>query len=394
MTTHFPFSSFIAQLREFIHRYSCPDEWSGGRLQNGENEFNQHALALFGLQFAHNAPYRQFCRSRQADPETIRHWSKIPAMPAVGFKDLELTSLPAEQRTRIFYSSGTTGQSPSRHFHDSESLALYQASLLPWFQAHLLASSMAHSAGSPSRPGSGLSSVAGEMACLFLTPPPADVPHSSLAYMFEAIHHQLRWHESVFTGQIGSDGAWLLDFDKSLDALGQAIAANRPVVLLGTAFNFLHLLDNLAKINRRLRLPSGSRVMETGGYKGRSRSLPKSELHELISVWLTIPSAHIVCEYGMSELSSQAYDSLFAKSRECGRIFRFPPWARAQIISPETGCEVADAEPGLIRIFDLANVRSVMAVQTEDLGVRRGDGFELLGRATLAEPRGCSLMTI
>jgi hypothetical protein len=65
-----------------------------------------------------------------------------------------------------------------------------------------------------------------------------------------------------------------------------------------------------------------------------------------------------------------------------------------QIISPETGNEIADGETGLIRVFDLANVFSVMAIQTEDLGVRRGDGFELIGRATLAEPRGCSLMML
>jgi hypothetical protein len=63
-----------------------------------------------------------------------------------------------------------------------------------------------------------------------------------------------------------------------------------------------------------------------------------------------------------------------------------------QIISPETGREVKDDETGLIRVFDLANVRSVMAIQTEDLGIRSGAGFELLGRARLAEPRGCSLM--
>jgi len=63
-----------------------------------------------------------------------------------------------------------------------------------------------------------------------------------------------------------------------------------------------------------------------------------------------------------------------------------------QIISPETGREVADGETGLIRVFDLANVFSVMAIQTEDLGIRRGDGFELIGRAQTVEPRGCSLM--
>jgi hypothetical protein len=71
---------------------------------------------------------------------------------------------------------------------------------------------------------------------------------------------------------------------------------------------------------------------------------------------------------------------------------RFPPWCRVQIISPETGCEAGEGETGLIRVFDLANVYSVMAIQTEDLGIRRSDGFELIGRAALAEPRGCSLM--
>jgi len=152
-------------------------------------------------------------------------------------------------------------------------------------------------------------------------------------------------------------------------------------------------------------LPPGSRVMETGGYKNRSRSLPKAELHALITDRLGIPRENIVCEYGMCELSSQAYDNVdrgfglealgdnAARPKPTApRLFRFPPWARGQIISPEIGREVAEGETGLIRVTDLANVFSVAAIQTEDLGVRRGDGFELLGRAQLAEPRGCSRM--
>jgi hypothetical protein len=61
------------------------------------------------------------------------------------------------------------------------------------------------------------------------------------------------------------------------------------------------------------------------------------------------------------------------------------------VVSPETGGEVAEGETGLLRVVDLANVRSVGAVQTEDLATRRSDGFELLGRVSGAEPRGCSL---
>ena len=95
----------------------------------------------------------------------------------------------------------------------------------------------------------------------------------------------------------------------------------------------------------------------------------------------------------MSELSSQAYDLSVRSAERRMRSFHFPPWARVQIVSPETGREVAEGETGLIRVFDLANVFSVMAIQTEDLGVRRGGGFELVGRAEFSEPRGCSLMT-
>jgi hypothetical protein len=91
----------------------------------------------------------------------------------------------------------------------------------------------------------------------------------------------------------------------------------------------------------------------------------------------------------MSELSSQAYDRVLP---ETGGGFRFPPWARAQVISPETGREAADGETGMVRVFDLANVRSALAVQTEDLAVRRGEGFELTGRAAGAAARGCSLL--
>jgi hypothetical protein len=152
----------------------------------------------------------------------------------------------------------------------------------------------------------------------------------------------------------------------------------------------VHLCDFLAEAGRIFSFPSGSRAFETGGYKGRSRIVEKPALHEMISRHLSIPASHIISEYGMSELSSQAYDR---KPGEHGdRIYRFPPWTRASVISPETGDNVAEGETGLLRVLDLANVGSVMAIQTEDLARRRGDGFELLGRASEAEARGCSLM--
>ena len=109
----------------------------------------------------------------------------------------------------------------------------------------------------------------------------------------------------------------------------------------------------------------------------------------MMTRWLGMPESRILAEYGMSELSSQAYDRVIS---EAGGAFRFPPWARVRIISPETGREAEEGETGLVQVVDLANVRSALAVQTEDLAVRCGAGFELTGRAAGTAARGCSLM--
>jgi hypothetical protein len=220
--------------------------------------------------------------------------------------------------------------------------------------------------------------------------------------MFDTVRRELPAPASAFMGRVASDGSWELDLNVTQQALAEVASSGRPALVLGTAFSFVQLLDafpdddppsSILHPRRCFVLPPGSRVMETGSYKGRTRELPKAELYRLIGERLGVPPTHIVGEYGMSELSSQAYDHVAGEPVEPGKRFlRFPPWARALLTSPETGQPVAEGETGLLRVFDLANVHSVMAIQTDDLGVRRGEGFELVGRAPFAEPRGCSRM--
>lgn len=233
-----------------------------------------------------------------------------------------------------------------------------------------------------------------------LTPPGALAPHSSLAHMFEVVMREFGAAGSLFVGKLAHDRSWELDLEKLLSELMGSAARGKPVLLLGTAFLFVHLIEHFDKRKLRLTLPPGSRLMETGGYKGRSLSFPRPKLSNMLTERLGIEAESIIGEYGMSELGSQAYDLAFTAGAEKvsnvaqpERTFRFPPWARAQIVSTETGREVAEGQPGILRVFDLANVWSVMAVQTEDLAVKRGTGFELVGRAAAAEPRGCSLMS-
>ena len=93
-------------------------------------------------------------------------------------------------------------------------------------------------------------------------------------------------------------------------------------------------------------------------------------------------------EYGMTELSSQCY------TRGLDRPHVAPPWLRALVIDPETSRTVAPGGTGVLRLFDLANLGSVVAVQTQDLAVapdESGRAFTLLGRDPAALPsRGCS----
>jgi hypothetical protein len=343
-----------------------------GALMRGEGEgFDRLALQLFRLQYDHVPAYRAFCDSQSVQPDSIRNWTQIPVVPTLAFKELEFTTIPPGERTTVFCSSRTTGQRPSRHFHHAQSLAIYESSLLSWAAMNL---------------------PLNDATLIFLTPDAEHAPHSSLVHMFHSMSRARGVRRATFVGTPDSDGTWHIDSDRTIALLKACESTNEPVGLLGTAFNFVHLIDALDAEGLRLSLPLRSWALETGGYKGRSRTMPKSELHALISGLFGLPLDRVVTEYGMCELSSQAYDtSLLRQSPD--RIFRFPPWVRTLVVSSETGHEVKDGEIGLLRVYDLANVYSVMAIETQDLARRRASDFDLIGRADQADPRGCSLMT-
>ncbi len=357
--------------------------------------FDSFALDLFRLQFEANPVYRSFCEARRSVPSQIGHWSQIPFLPVVAFKESICTALPESDRLREFRSSGTTTQARSRHFHSGLSLESYECSLLPWFNRHLmpdLAPWRGRLFGGPLEPPD----------FLFLTPPPARCPNSSLAHMFEVVRREHAPASNPFHGTFTRDGAWSLNTAAIESVLRQAVDFARPLCVLGTAFSFVELSDHLVQSGKTVVLPSGSRALETGGYKGRSRSLSKTALHSLINHALGIRLDHIVSEYGMSELSSQAYDHPIPTTamedsnspeivKPPPRTFHFPPWTRIRIVSPENEREMPPGEVGVLQVLDMANIFSVCALQTEDLAASLGHGFELHGRASSSEPRGCSL---
>jgi hypothetical protein len=324
-----------AQLLDFIR--------SGGVGQS----FGALALDVHRFQRSRNQPYANFCAVR---PEP-RDWREIPAVPQSAFKHSILSVAPPEVITKTFHTSGTTGEGVGRHAFVNTRL-YDEAVRAGW--SRLALPRLAH---------------------FILVPHPADAPHSSLAHMMAAL------------SPIAAESRWFVDGNGKLrsdlaEALENASRSDTPVALLGTALAFLNTFEQLGQ--RRFRLSPGSVAMETGGFKGSGREIPKPELYDRFREFLDLEPDAVFNEYGMTELSSQFY------THGLGRSHAGPPWLRAVVFDPETGAEVADGGTGALRLFDLANLGSVIAIETQDLAIRRGHGFELLGRDPEALPRGCS----
>lgn len=318
--------------------------------------FGAAALRLFARQYAQCEPYRRFCQARGAHPEHLRDWRQIPHLPVTAFKHARIYSGEGEPGHR-FLTSGTTAGPQQRGEHLFADLDLYAAAAVGPFRQFVLPD-------------------LDRIPMIMLAQPPELNPTSSLS-----------WYLARQAERFGEPGAtgWYVDQQGlRLEALQLALeAAEHPVALLGTAFAFVHLVDS----GLRVRLPAGSRVMETGGFKGKSREVSREKLYALLRAALG-PDLICINQYGMTELSSNCYDQTLAGG---SRHKAAPPWVAVRMLDPEYLTEVPPGQPGLVAVSDLANLDSCAFLLTQDLGVQHADGFEILGRAPGAEARGCSI---
>ncbi len=355
-------ASLDARILAWMREPATPDRWP-----QDDARFEALALELFAFQFERCDALRRFCEGRGRTPRTVESWRDIPPVPTGAFKELSLRCFPAERRVHVFRTSGTATE--LRGILELDTLALYEASVVPSFRLHVL----------PDLPSDA------HMELRVLAPSSHELPDSSLSHMFATLLPLFGTRDSGFDVRGGC-----VAFDPLLARLRVSAASGVPLALCGTAFAFVHLLDELARRQQKLALPPGTRVMETGGFKGRSRTLSREELYGAMEDRLGVPETRIVNQYGMTELGSQFHDTVLRFPTEPRRKLG-PPWTRVRIVDPATGEEAAEGEPGLVTIVDLANTGSVLALQTADLGRRLGDGFEVLGREEGAEARGCSI---
>ncbi len=337
-----------------------------------DEEFTAFARRVFAYQYERNPAYAAYCRRRGILPEVVEHWSRIPAVPTAAFKEIALVSGDPREVEAVFRTSGTTRGRERRGEHHMLDLSIYHGALLPNFAAHLLPDGA-------------------EMPMLSLIPSVEEMVDSSLAHMVDVVMDRLGTDDSrsFATVALGIDYAGL---DRALRMYEDE---GTPVMILGTSFAFVHWTDHLRERGMSYTLPAGSRIMDTGGFKGRSREVPEVELRSAYGELLGISEDHVVNEYGMTEMGSQFYDNVLRDRHRRGTVRErhkvVPPWVRTVPVDPETLEPVEPGAVGILRHYDLANLGSVFAVQTEDLGRMVEGGFVVLGRAGGAPPRGCSI---
>ncbi len=148
------------------------------------------------------------------------------------------------------------------------------------------------------------------------------------------------------------------------------------------------LLDALAASGRRFALPDGSRILDTGGFKGQSRELGPDEFYDGLSTAFGVARSSCINMYGMTELSSQLYDN---GNAVCPSVKSGPHWIRSRVVDPLTGADLPGGQRGVIVHHDLAHFNCVAAILTEDAGEIVPGGFKLLGRVDGEASKGCSV---
>lgn len=303
-------------------------------------EFDQAAMEVFRYQAVNCAPYREYMQLAGIDPAHVLSVGDIPFLPIELFKTRDIYCGPYAPE-KIFTSSSTGSGIPSRHM---------MARLSDYEKIFERAFSLFYG------------NAAG-VTIFALLPGYLEREGSSLIYMVGRLI------------ALGGGGFYLRDTDRLLRDIRK-----RPgkKILLGVTYALLDLAAEKPDLSDII-------IMETGGMKGTRAELPKQELHKLLCDAFGVDTIH--SEYGMAELTSQAYST-------GGGVFRTPPWMRVTVRDVNDPFDIyRSPATGGINITDLANLFSCAFIQTQDIGTAYPDGsFTIGGRVDHSEIRGCNLL--
>ena len=309
---------------------------------SSDAEFEAAALELFRRQAEQCPPYSEYISLLGVNPAEVNRVEDIPFMPIEFFKWRDVYCGEGKPE-KVFTSSNTGGTVASRHM--MQSLALYEQAFTRAFEQFYGATE--------------------GWSIYGLLPNYLQREGSSLVYMVDRL-----------IARCGSGGFYLDEYEK---LIADMAADAKPKILLGVSYALWDLAEQYApKLENTI-------VMETGGMKGQREELPKSEFHKILTEAFGVEKIH--SEYGMAELTSQAYSS-------GDGVFRAPAWMRVVVRDVNNPLKMLPAgSRGAVSIIDLANISSCAFIATQDVGRTFADGtFMIEGRLSGADIRGCNLL--
>lgn len=309
---------------------------------SSDAEFAAAALELFRCQAEQCPPYSEYISLLGVNPAEVNRVEDIPFMPIEFFKWRDVYCGEGKPE-KVFTSSNTGGTVASRHM--MQSLALYEQAFTRAFEQFYGATE--------------------GWSIYGLLPNYLQREGSSLVYMVDRL-----------IARCGSGGFYLDEYEK---LIADMAADAKPKILLGVSYALWDLAEQYApKLENTI-------VMETGGMKGQREELPKSEFHKILTEAFGVEKIH--SEYGMAELTSQAYSS-------GDGVFRAPAWMRVVVRDVNNPLKMLPAgSRGAVSVIDLANISSCAFIATQDVGRTFADGtFMIEGRLSGADIRGCNLL--
>ncbi len=310
-----------------------------------EEDFNQTALKVFHYQYQNVSVYHSFCDAIGCS--SPQHYTEIPFLPISFFKSHLVQSNEFKNKGHLlFKSSGTTHAKRSRHAIPFPEI--YKRSFETTFKKQI-----AHPE---------------ESIILALLPNYIEQGNSSLVYMVDAL---------INASEDALSGFYLNNPQEIIPIIKASKRKGKTVVLFGVSYALLDLAEKKTDFSR-------VKIIETGGMKGRRKEIIREELHQILCAGFNVEK--IYSEYGMTELLSQAYTK--------GNSFFYPPpWMKALIRDVNDPLSYkSEGRTGGLNIIDLANFYSCSFIATDDLGMKKGNQFKVLGRFDQSDIRGCNLL--
>ena len=339
-----------------------------------EKDFNNLCVACFKVQAKNIPGYARLCAQKKIGIDAVNDFLQIPPVPVQAFKASDIFIYSKEEVYKTFKTSGTSKTNQGSAYFSASGAEITSLAIVKNAHTYLFPDNL-------------------DTKFFLIAPSPEAAPNLTMAFGITEVMKNIGPHGGRH--YIGPDG---IDWQALFSGLGECVEKNIAATIIAPSFALVFMLDKMAAENVRMKLPKGSRILDAGGFKGRSREISRSEMLKTALEFLGVDPGYCVNALGMSELGTQYYDnnlknlidgtgSPVAKEN--------PHWAKTFVVDIEDNFKILApktyGKTGALLHFDLTNIDRAVAILTDDAGRYAGSGFEICGRLSADDIKGCSL---